>query len=53
MPDYVALEALADVGAGIVQADETDDLRPSKGTPSVHSAKNDTEGNTTNHQKES
>ena len=53
MPDYVALEALADIGAGIVQADETDDLRPNKGMPSVHSAKNDTEGDhTTNTQQE-
>ena len=52
MPDYAALEAQADVGAGVVQPDETDDLRPNKEMPSVHPAKNDTEGTITSHQKE-
>ena len=46
-------EHLEDLGLGYPPADETDDLRPNKGMPSVHSAKNDTEGDhTTNHQKE-
>ncbi|WP_299489905.1 hypothetical protein [uncultured Gordonia sp.] len=42
-----------DLGLGYPPADETDDLRPNKGMPSVHSAKNDTEGDhTTNTQQE-
>ncbi len=44
MPDYQALEALADVGAGIVQPDLTDDLRPNKETPPTSTAKNRVEG---------
>lgn len=50
MPDYVALEALEDLGLGYPPADETDDLRPNKGTPPAHPTKNDAEGNTTTNQ---
>lgn len=52
MPDYAALEALADIGAGIAWPDNTDDLRPNKGMPSTSPAKNHVEGDITNTEQE-
>jgi len=52
MPDYSRFEALADVGAGYVQPDHTEDLRAGadKGMPAMHPTKNDIAGDTNHHQ---